>query len=139
MTSVTKNEGIVRKLIAVTLALAVQGAALTAPLLHAHPDDHATAHHSGRSVHGHWSGHQHSHHPADDPAIGADDDDRAVFLNAFVAVAATPLAAVAVAQQPFELPVPSERPAHRSVQVAHSHDPPLVRSLPSRAPPALLA
>jgi hypothetical protein len=129
----------VRKLIAVTLALAVQGAALTAPLLHAHPDDHATAHHSGRSAHAHWGGHEHSQQRGDDPAVGTNDHDRALFLTAFVAVAATLLAPLAVAQQPFELPVPSERPAHQSVQVAHSHDPPLVGLLPSRAPPTILA
>jgi hypothetical protein len=139
MTTVANNEAIVRKVIAVTLALVVQGAALTAPLVHAHPDDHATAHHSGRSVHTHWGAHEHSPHSGDELAIAADDHDRAVFLNAFVAVAGTPLTPVAVAQQPFEFPVPSERPAHRSVQVVHSHDPPILGSLPSRAPPARLS
>jgi hypothetical protein len=139
MTGITNNGHRVQKAIAVVLALGVQAAALTAPLLHAHPDDHATGHHSGRSVHTHWDGHDYSQHPSNDPAINADDHDRAVFLNPFVAVAASPLSAVAVAQQPFEIPVPSERPAHRSVHVAHSHDPPVLGSLQPRAPPTLLS
>jgi hypothetical protein len=139
MTTVANNEAIVRKVIAVTLALVVQGTALTAPLVHAHPDDHATAHHSGRSVHTHWGAHEHSPHFGDDVAIGADDHDRAVFLYAFVAVAGTPLAPVAVAQQPFEFLVPSERQAHHNVHVVHSHDPPIQGSLPSRAPPTFLS
>jgi hypothetical protein len=137
MTGITNNGHRVQKAIAVVLALGVQAAALTAPLLHAHPDDHATAHHSGRSVHTHWDGHHHSH-PGDGPTINADDHDRAVFLNTFVAVTAATISAAALAQQPFEVPVPSERPAHRSVHVAHSHDPPLLGSLSPRAPPALL-
>jgi hypothetical protein len=138
MMGITNNGYTVQKIVAVVLALGVQGAALTAPFLHAHPDDHATPHHSGRAVHTHWGGHDHSQRPTGNPAIDADDHDRAIFLNAFVAVAVSAIA-FALAQQAFEVPIPSERPAHRSIIVTHSHDPPIFGSLASRAPPALLS
>jgi hypothetical protein len=135
---VTNNENTVRKVIAVALSLAVQAAALSAPLVHAHPDDHATAHHEARAVHTHWSGHAHSHPSSDAPAIGTGDHDRAVFLNAFVAVAASPLPAVGPTHV-FELSVPAEETAHRRLDVVRSHDPPVVRSSSSRAPPDFLS
>ena len=128
-----------RKVIALALSLAVQATALSAPLVHAHPDDHATEHHGSRTVHTHWAGHAQSHDTSDTPAFGTDDHDRAVFLNAFVAVAASSLPAQAIAPDAFELPVPAERPAHRILEVVRSHDPPSLRSVSSRAPPALLS
>lgn len=139
MTRVTNNDSIVRKVIAVALSLAVQAAALSAPLVHAHPDDHATEHHGGGAVHTHWAGHAESHHASDAPALGTADDDRAVFLNAFVAVTVSSLPAPGVTPDVLELPVPSERAAHPSVDIAHSHDPPFFSSLPSRAPPSFLS
>lgn len=128
-----------RTAIVVTLSAAIQAAALTAPLVHAHPDDQVTAHHDGPSVHSHWAGHAHPAHPADLPAVGADDHDRAVFLNAFVAASGSHRPIPAVAQAAFELLVPAERAAHRGVEVVRSHDPPFARSLSARAPPAFLS
>jgi hypothetical protein len=127
----------VRKVIAVALALAVQGAALSAPLVHAHPDDHATEHHGARAVHAHWAGHAQSYHSSDSPELETSDHDRAVFLNAFVAVAALSLPAHGLTHVLCELPVPPERAAHRVVEIVRSHDPPFFRSLSSRAPPTL--
>ena len=129
-----------RKVIAVTVIFAVQAAVLGAPLVHAHPDDHATTHHEGRSVHTHWAGHSHStHHRTDAPSFSADDHDRAVFLNPFVAVAVSHLAVPSAAQAVFRLIVPEERAALGGVEVVRSHDPPFTSSLLSRAPPALLS
>ncbi|MBM3819329.1 MAG: hypothetical protein FJW14_09995 [Acidimicrobiia bacterium] len=128
-----------RKLIAGALCVAVQMAGLGAPLTHAHPDDHATEHHDAPTVHTHWSGHGHSHRPSEAPALDADDHDRAVFLNVFAAVAAAALPAPATPSDVFDLIVPPEQAAHRAVSVVHGHDPPLVESLPARAPPALLS
>jgi hypothetical protein len=133
------NEHTVRKVIAIALALAVQATALSAPLVHAHPDDHATPHHAGRAVHTHWAGHAHSHHSSAAPAVGTADDDRAVFLNAFVAAAAARVPVAGTAPAIVELPVPAERPAHRVFDTARSHDPPFFSSLSSRAPPAFLS
>jgi hypothetical protein len=129
----------VRKVVAIALALAVQGGALTAPLVHAHPDEHATDHHAAGTVHTHWAGHTHSSQPSDIPAFDTADPDRAVFLNAFVAVATTVFSAPAAALTAFALPVAAERAAHRRVEIVRSHDPPCIRSLCSRAPPAFLS
>lgn len=128
-----------RKVIAIGLSLAVQAAALSAPLVHAHPDDHATEHHGGRAVHTHWAGHTHSTYPSDAPAVATDDDDRAVFLNVFVAVASSMVPDLGITSGVYQVPTPGERAAHRGVDSSHSHDPPLITSLSSRAPPALLS
>jgi hypothetical protein len=125
----------VRKAIAFTLSLALQVTALSAPLVHAHPDHEATHHHEGRTVHTHWAGHSSSPSPLG-PSFQAIDDDRAVFLSVFVAEAASPVPAVALVPEPFGLPVPLERGAHPNVAVTHGHDPPSLGSLSPRAPPA---
>ena len=139
MSSVTNNKDIVRRVLAVTLSVAIQAAGLSAPLVHAHPDDHATAHHAGREVHTHWAGHAQSHHSSDAPAIDSADRDRSVFLNAFVAVAVSAFPAPAVTPGIIEPPVPPVRGAHRTVDITHGHDPPCSLLLPSRAPPAYLS
>ncbi len=127
---------VVRKAFALALSVAVQGAAVSAPLAHAHPDDHATDHHHGRAVHVHWAAHTHAHHPNDVPVLDDDDHDRAVFVSTFVSVAASALPAGAVPHQTFELSIPAVTTVHRPVLVTHGHDPPYCSSLPARAPPA---
>lgn len=124
-----------RKVTAVALSLAFQAAALGAPLVHAHPDRHATEHHEGGAVHVHWAGHAPSHDRSGAPAVGTDDRDRAVFLDAFLAVTASAFPLAAVSPAAFELVVPPERAAHRVIEVVRSHDPPDFRSRPARAPP----
>lgn len=127
-----------RRLLAAVLTAAVQVALVGAPLVHAHPDDHATEHHHGRAVHAHWTGHSHSPHQADTPVLGSPDHDRAVFLSAFVAVAVSAFATPATSHSSYELPSPAETAAHRSVGVVHGHDPPFLQPRTSRAPPACL-
>jgi hypothetical protein len=131
----------VQKVIAVALSVLVQGAALTAPLVHAHPDDHATAHHTGRTVHTHWGGHGHTHplQHSNAPALDHPDDDRPLFLNVWVAVSVVIPAAPVTIQASSDLPVPRERAPHRSFDVVRSHDPPAVIRLSPRAPPAFLS
>jgi hypothetical protein len=129
----------VRSIIAVALALAFEAAALGAPLVHAHPDDHATGHHHGRVVHTHWSGHAQSARHPDTPTVETEDHDRPVFVNAFVAVSPSPPSAAGLTPEIFELPVLPEQAAHRRVDDVRSHDPPCFRSLSSRAPPACLS
>ncbi|MGH9240240.1 MAG: hypothetical protein ACRD3G_19520 [Vicinamibacterales bacterium] len=128
-----------RKALAVALSIAVQTAALGAPLVHVHPDDHPTAHHGGVAVHTHWSGHTHSSAPPDTPAIDAADHDRAVFTNTFVAVTTTALLKAAVTSPVFALPMAVEAPAHGRLDDTRSHDPPFIRSCSSRAPPFFLS
>ena len=128
-----------RKALAISLSLAMQVAALSAPLVHAHPDTHATAHHDGNAVHRHWSGHQHNTEHRDGPGFSGQDEDRAVFMKVFVAVTAPATRVAAVTEAPFVLAVPMELAAPCNVEVAHGHDPPSLHSLPSRAPPAPLS
>jgi hypothetical protein len=128
----------VHRLVPIALAFAIPMAALGAPLVHAHPDDHDTAHHRARAVHTHWTGHGDSSAPSESPSLGTEDHDRAVFFGAFVAVATATIHTPAVVPTAFVLPVPVERAAHPAVEVAHGLDPPFL-PLPSRAPPAFLS
>ena len=126
---------VVRKAVALALMFAIQVAGLGSPLVHLHPDDHEADHAAG-SIHAHWTGHERSVHESDSSALDADEDGRAVFLNVFVAESPSGLAAPGLTPATFVVPVPAERAAHRGVEVVHSHDPPLVTSLSSRAPPS---
>ena len=139
LTHVTNNTCIVRKVVALALSVAIQAAGLSAPFVHAHPDDHDTDHHAGRAVHTHWASHGHAHHAADTPAFESVDEDRAVFLNAFVAVTVLAMASPVVVSVAVELSVPPERAAHRVIEIEPGHDPPARRSLASRAPPVFLS
>jgi hypothetical protein len=131
---------VVRKALAISLSLAIQVAALSAPLVHAHPDEHATAHHDGKTVHTHWGGHEHKSDHRDGPALTAQDDqNRAVSVTMLVAVTSVATRIVAVTEAPFLPPAPMELAAHRSVEVTHGHDPPTLPALQPRAPPALLS
>jgi hypothetical protein len=121
---------------AFVLVLAVQVAALAAPLVHVHLEAHDGDHHGARAIHTHWDGHASSHHhPAGTPAVAAADDDRPFFLDVFTAVTATsgPLPALVAAG--FVVAVPSEAKAFRTIDRVRIHDPPTARPAASRAPP----
>ncbi|MBI4266721.1 MAG: hypothetical protein HY657_20330, partial [Acidobacteria bacterium] len=112
-----------RKLIAIGLSAALQAAAVGAPLVHAHPDDHATGHHAAGAVHAHAAAHPlATRSGARHRSLEDADHERAVYLPLFVAVTAplVPFAATVVAS--VELAVPAESVAHRSVRVVHGHD-----------------
>ena len=127
-----------RTALVLVLALALQSAALSLPFVHVHPDEHATEHHHGRTVHTHWHHHA-ADTPSDTPTLGGTDDDRALAFGVFVAVTAPPIPDLSPAPGLFVLPVPDVRAAHPSCEVAHGHDPPRSRLLPSRAPPSFLS
>ena len=76
-----------------TLVVAVQVAALLAPFVHAHPDDHDTDHHAAHAIHAHFSGHGQPSRLAHRGASSVDDNDhdRAVFLQIFLGEAAAAL------------------------------------------------
>lgn len=136
----TNNVNVVaRKAVAVLLLFAVQGAAVGAPLVHAHPEDRVTEHHHGRLVHTHWANHSHPVRSPDIPTLAADDHDRALFLNSFVGVAISVPSVHGVVHRFFELPLPTDLATHRPVEVVHTHDPPCLVSLSSRAPPPSLS
>ena len=130
---------VIRRLVAAALVIAVQVGAICAPLVHAHPADRASDHHDGREVHAHLTPHGPAVLPPNGAAIDHEDDDRAVFLQSFVAVAITALDTPAAPCAGFALVSPAESAPHESLHVAHGHDPPYSRSRPSRAPPAFLS
>jgi len=131
---------VTRSIIAAVLCVAFEASALTMPFIHAHVDDHATAHHAAHAVHSHFATHATHHVHSTGPVIDDDDDDdQAVYLQLFVAVSAQPAPVGGTALTVFELPKPAERPVYSSVVVVHGHDPPLSRSLAPRAPPLFLS
>ena len=134
---------VLRAIVAVSLAVALQLAALGAPLVHAHLDDHDhDGHHAAARVHAHLGGHGSIHRVThhDDPAVSEGEDaERATGLQLFVAVEPAPFSIPALPQARYTLPSPLQSIMRRPPVVAHSHDPPGGGPAASRAPPALLS
>lgn len=129
---------VVRRVLAIALTLAVPAGTVWAPFLHAHTDEdhHATA------VHAHFGGHAHhhaTHEREHGPTLHEREDERAIYLDALVAVDPPTVALVATSTPVFQPVAPPERPAHVSVEVTHGHDPPLANQLDSRPPPDRLS
>ena len=130
--------GVRRRLIALALTLGVPAGMLWAPFLHVHPDDD----HHVSSVHAHLGGHAHHHDTQDDrdgPALHERESEHPIYLDALVAVDATPVAIVGALTPVVEPGAPPEREAHVAVEVTHGHDPPLADPLETRPPPARLS
>jgi hypothetical protein len=128
--------GLIRRAIAWLLAVAVPVGALYGPFLHAHVEDDGDHHHE-TAVHAHLSGHGRAHNAHEGITVQEPEHERAIYLQAAVAVA-TALFDVPIAPPPpFGLGVLAERPAHPAVEVTHGHDPPLLDALDSRPPPSL--
>jgi hypothetical protein len=131
---------VLRATIAVSLAAALQLAALGAPLLHAHLDDHDhDGHHGAARVHAHLGGHSTARHATqhDDPAVTEDEDsERATGLQLFVAVEPTPFSIPALPEARYAVPMPLESIMRKPPVVAHSHGPPGGRPAALRGPPA---
>lgn len=154
-----------RAMVASGLVAALQVAAVQGLFLHAHVDDHDTAHHRGRAIHAHVSEHTHEVGPLRGPAasapsalrraspepwrrregqplqrgtkaIGDIDAERIVALQVFVAVEADGFDTVGVPEYGFTLDRPLPQAERRPPIVVHTHDPPFSLSLPARAPPA---
>jgi hypothetical protein len=129
---------VLRRIISAAAIVSLQVAAISAPFVHAHQDEHLTAHHAGHGVHAHVAGHVAVHHDeADGPHVEAVDRDRATYLAPFVAMRA-PAADVlpAITHEVFELNAPVAAYAHRSTELLPGHDPPLAAALLPRAPPS---
>lgn len=110
--------------------------ALCAPLVHAHVDGHDADHHPAHEIHAHFSDHSTRSTAAGGPRLQEDETGRPVYLQLFVAVAHACFDIPAAVATSWELGAPAESPARHSLHVAHGHDPPFLRSLQSRAPPA---
>lgn len=127
------------RLLAAGLCASLVVASVAAPLTHVHDDDHETDHHAPRAVHAHFSGHHAraaAGHDPRTPEIHANEHERVVYLQLFVAVAGSTMTVPAAVVTSTLLVTPREAPAHRSVHVEHAHDPPVFGPRPSRAPPA---
>jgi hypothetical protein len=122
------------------MVVAVEGAALYAPLVHAHLDDHDAHHYGERVVHAHFAGHTHgATRSPGGPALREDKTEQVFFLQLFVAVASVFFEAPASVARFFELSPPREISAHLPLLVVHGHDPPCLAFLPPRAPPIFLS
>jgi hypothetical protein len=133
------NPFVVRKLLAVGLSVAVHAAALGGPLVHAHLGGHdSDHHHEGATVHAHFSGHGRSHADSNGLTL-ADDTDRAVPVQFFLAVNSTPFHLSPALLPTLDLIAPAATAPRSGLQVVHGHDPPFATSGPSRAPPTFLS
>jgi hypothetical protein len=132
------NTSVIRRILALGLALAVQGGAVCAPFLHAHVDaDHDD--HDATSVHAHVSSHAPAHVQHEGVSVEESDRDHLIYLQVFVAVQASVFQSPALPRAVFA-PVPAiERTPRTFVVVSHGHDPPLVHALDSRPPPLSLS
>lgn len=128
----------IRRLLALGLALAVPAGAVCAPFLHAHVDADHDDHHS-TSVHAHFSSHAPAHVRHEGVSVEDADRDHAIYLQVFVAVEASVFQSPALPRAVF-VPVPLiEHTPRTFILVTHGHDPPLVHALDSRPPPAFLS
>jgi len=141
-----------RRLLAVSLAITVPVGALCAPLVHAHPDDHHDGYHGASRVHSHLAAHGIGHagrtgHDIDHRHVrpGASeiehgaDTELVTRVQFFVADQPNDLIPIGLQPLGFTLAAPLESVMRRPPVVSHGHDPPLARSGPSRAPPAILS
>ena len=126
----------IRTLTAVGLSVAIPLGALSAPLVHAHPDQHDSDHHRAHEIHAHVSGHASLPTFPDGARLDDHEAERAVSLQLFVAVAQTSFDVPPAAITTWKLGTPAETPAPYSLLIVHGHDPPFIGSLGSRAPPA---
>ena len=125
-------------MLALGLALAVQGGAVCALFLHEHIDADHDDHHS-ISVHAHFSSHTRTHVEHEGVSVEAADRDDAIYLQVFVAVEASIFQTPALPRAVFAAVPVIDRAPRTFVVVSHGHDPPLVNALDSRPPPLFLS
>jgi hypothetical protein len=127
---------VIRRGLALGLAVAVQAGAVCAPFLHAHVDADHDDHHA-TSVHAHFSSHAPARIEHDGVSVEEADRDRPIYLEVFVAVEAAIFQAPSLPRVVFAPVRVIERAPRPFVIVTHGHDPPLVDALDSRPPPPL--
>ena len=128
-----------RGLLAIGLIGALQAAALSAPLVHAHLGEHHDPHHAAARIHAHVDGHRMHEHSPDSQTLamqGEDSEGRVLQVPIYLAVHVDTTLEPAVAVASFDAVASSESVMHRPPQVVRSHGPPAIPSLNPRAPPA---
>lgn len=132
--SVTNNEPVIRKLMAMALSALVPATLLASPLVHLHSDDHAPP-----VMHSHAEGH-HSHAPERaQSAFEAADHQPITFINALCSVCATSTSFAVLVTSAAPVAPPPTRRAETLIERTPGHDPPWITSLAARAPPSLLS
>lgn len=145
------NAPVMRRLVAAGLCAALQVGAFTAPLVHAHLDDHHDDHHDAAAVHAHFDGHAPGpatagHHVPryvasgfsrnNQPAVRAHDDAEEI-TRLQIFIAETPVPSVTPALPPARF-APAPEPGsvmRRGPDVVRSHGPPRSGVTTPRAPP----
>jgi hypothetical protein len=130
---------VIRKCIAIAACVAFQAMIIELPALHAHLDDHDTAHHQARIIHAHFDTHPHRAQKPGGPVVTDNDHDRASSISAVAAVASRVASSVAVIVAPVSLATPAIGRIPVSIARTRGHDPPWLSSLPARAPPSFLS
>ena len=130
-----------RRLLALSLTVAIQAAALSAPLVHAHVDDHHDDHHAGARIHAHAGGHGASHHDGTEaPALREQESpEQAVAIPMFVATETAAPIQPSIIQAPFLLTAAAVSLMRRAPHDVRSHGPPGVTIRSPRAPPLHLS
>ncbi len=134
---VANNPCVIRSVAAAALVILVPLGTLVAPFVHAHADDHHSSHHDGGRVHAHLAPHvpsAPSHHT--DTSITEDDAEHALNVPLFVAVETVMFKVLLLVPARFALAAPAAPVLSSRPRVAHAHDPPVLGSLQTRAPPA---
>lgn len=134
----SNDEAVIRKLAAAVLCIALQAMTFDLPLIHAHLDDHDTAHHASRTVHAHLATHR-GEPVSNGLAWSADDHDRAVPVSIMAMNASTAPVVTAIMAS---VALPASPSIHwHPLTLVHTqgHDPPWLASLAARAPPSLLS
>ena len=136
-------------LTAIGLSRAIPLGSLSAPLVHAHPDELSSDHHHANEIHAHVGGHPSFHASHDGVAsdgvastgttLNDHDAERTISLQLFVAVAQASFDVPAAVVTDWFVNSPAESAAHLPLRVVYGHDPPFVASTGSRAPPAFLS
>jgi hypothetical protein len=132
-----------RRFVALLSCASIVAAGLAAPMMHVHDDaDHINGHHAGRLIHSHTHMHggvarQSSHGTALEDL--GDDGEEARAIDPFQMVVGWAHLSAGLPPEIVSPPQPGVRAVTVRLLVQHSHDPPLTRTRPSRAPPALLS
>ena len=133
-----ENSRVMRRVLALCLAFAVEGGAVCAPFLHAHVDADHDDHHT-TSVHAHFASHAPAHVEHDGVSVEDADRDHAIYLQVFVAVETSLFETPVLPRAMFAVTPLVMRAPRIFAIVTHGHDPPLVAALDSRPPPLFLS
>lgn len=132
-----------RSFVVVVTCASLVASGLAAPMMHVHDDaDHVSAHHHGRVIHSHREAHATAARHAS-PGSSLENDgagaDAARPIDLFQMVLGWWPSPAGLPPAIVSPPPPALRTVTVQLLVQHSHDPPLGKTQPSRAPPFFLS